>query len=329
MVTSLSELKKSKKSRLENLSKKADELDGQSYDDDRFWKPTIDKSGNSKATIRFLPNPPEEENEFVRLFHHGFKNFKNGQWLIENCPTTIEEQCPVCDHNTELWETGDEDKQNIARKRKRKLQYISNILVINDPFNKENNGKVFLYSYGKQVMDKIKGLMQPKFADEEKINPFDFWDGCDFNLKIFTKQVSDTERYPQYTDSSFSDPSPIAKTDKEIEEIWRQEYSLAELISEDKFKSYDEINARLQKVLHGKKAEKTAEDMMEADEEREDEEPESSSSLKDRMKKSSKSKPVTEVDEDEIPFDVDDETSEEKTEEDDDLEYFRKMAEED
>ena len=221
--------------------------------DDRFWKPQTDKSGNGYALIRFLPPSEGEELPWARVFNHGFKG--PGGWLIENCPTTIGKPCPVCEENTRLWNTGDKDNQNIVRERKRKLKYISNIYVVNDPSNPENNGQVFLYSYGKKIFDKLNDLMRPEFADEQEVNPFDLWEGANFKLKI--RQV---EGYTNYDKSEFEGVSALSDSDSELETIYTKQYSLEEFTAPEAFKSYEQIQERLNKVLGSVQMTRTADE---------------------------------------------------------------------
>lgn len=229
---------------LGNLIKEVEKLStGGREVDTRYWKPTVDKAGNGSAVIRFLPPPQGEEAPWVRIWNHGFQG-PSGKWYIENSLTTLGQTDPVAEYNSELWNTGDEAKKEIVRKQKRRLNYISNVLVIRDPGNPANEGKVFLFSYGKKIFDKIKDLMQPQFEGEDPVNPFDFWEGANFKLLI--QQV---EGYRNYDKSKFDNPSPIAKTDEAIEEIWKQEHSLTELIDPKHFKSYDELKKRLEQVL--------------------------------------------------------------------------------
>jgi hypothetical protein len=216
-----------------------------SYQDDRFWKPERDKSGNGFAVIRFLSAPEGEETPFVRLFSHGFKG--RGGWLIDNCPTTIGLKCPVCEANNDLWNSGDESDKDIARNRKRKLQYIANILVVSDPKNPQNEGKVFLYKFGKKIFDKIQGSMQPEFEDEDAVNPFCFWTGANFKLKI--REVAG---FVNYDKSEFDSTSALLDGDNEkLEALWKTQYSLQEFVAPDQFKSYDELKTRLDKVVGG------------------------------------------------------------------------------
>jgi hypothetical protein len=210
--------------------------------DDRFWKPTIGKDGNSYAVIRFLPPADGEDIPWVRVFNHGFKG--PGGWLIDNCLTTINKQCPVCESNTELWNTGSQDNQNLARDRKRKLKFLSNIYVVKDPANPDNEGKVFLYSYGKKIFDKLNEAMNPHFEDEARYNPFDFWDGANFKLKYRT-----VDGYGNYDKSEFDSQAPLVDDDSELETIYNQLYSLQEFVSEEKFKSYEQLKERLDRVL--------------------------------------------------------------------------------
>ena len=221
--------------------------------DDRFWKPQTDKSGNGYALIRFLPPSEGEELPWARVFNHGFKG--PGGWLIENCPTTIGKPCPVCEENTGLWNTGDKDNQNIVRERKRKLKYISNIYVVNDPSNPENNGQVFLYSYGKKIFDKLNDLMRPEFADEQEVNPFDLWEGANFKLKI--RQV---EGYTNYDKSEFEGVSALSDDDSQLETIYNKQYSLEEFTAPEAFKSYEQIQERLNKVLGSVQMTRTADE---------------------------------------------------------------------
>lgn len=213
-----------------------------SSQDDRIWKPTIDKTGNSYAVIRFLPPCDGEELPWVRIFNHGFKG--PGGWLIDNCPTTIGLPCPVCESNTELWGTGSQDNQNLARDRKRKLKHMSNIYVIKDPGNPDNEGKVFLYSYGKKIFDKLNDLMRPQFEDETPVNPFDFWGGANFKLKYRT-----VDGYGNYDKSEFDSPSPLSDDDSKMESIYKQCHSLEEFVAPSAFKTYDQLKDRLDKVL--------------------------------------------------------------------------------
>lgn len=217
-----------------------------SKDDTRFWQPTADKAGNGMAIIRFLPAPAVDGDDalpWVRVFHHGFQG--PGGWLIDNCLTTSNDKCPVCEHNSTLWNSGIESNKEIVRKQKRKLTYIANILVISDPAHPENEGQVKLYKFGKKIFDKISEAMNPEFADETPVNPFDLWEGANFKLKI--RQV---EGYRNYDKSEFSDASAVMDGDDEkLEKLWKSEYSLKEFTDKSNFKSYDQLKQRLEKVL--------------------------------------------------------------------------------
>jgi len=231
-----------------------------SYVDERLWKPVVDKSGNGYAVIRFLPAPAGEELPWVRLWNHAFQG-PTGQWYIENSLTTMNQNDPVSEFNSALWNSGVESDKEIARKQKRKLQYYSNIYVVEDTMNPENNGKVMLYRYGKKIYDKIMEAMQPEFADETPINPFDLWEGANFKLKI--RKV---DGYWNYDKSEFSDPSQLKPTDEELETIYGKTHSLADFTAPSNFKSYDELKARLDAVLSGTVATaKTAAAMVEED----------------------------------------------------------------
>ena len=216
-----------------------------SYVDDRIWKPVMDKTGNGFAIIRFLPAPKGEELPWAKLWSHAFQG-PTGQWYIENSLTTIGQNDPVSEHNSALWNSGVESDKEIARKQKRKLQYYSNIYVVKDGANPENEGKVFLYRYGKKIFDKIMETMQPAFEDETPINPFDFWEGANFKLKI--RKV---DGYWNYDKSEFEAPSALFDNDGQIEDVWKKAYPLGEFSAPTNFKSYEELKTRLDTVLSG------------------------------------------------------------------------------
>lgn len=248
MANSFADLKKSRSQALEKLtgelSKLGNKEDGKkSYEDDRFWKPTVDKAGNGMATIRFLPSPEGEDMPWVQVFSHSIQG-PTGQWLIDNCLTTINQKCPVCEHNTVLWNSGIEANKEIVRKQKRKLQYIANIYIVKDPSNPENDGTVRLFKFGKKIFDKLNDLMNPEFEDESPVNPFDLWEGANFKLKI--RKV---EGYQNYDKSEFDKPSPLSKDDDYLERIWKFEHKLGEFLDKSNFKSYDQIKERLNVVL--------------------------------------------------------------------------------
>ena len=216
-----------------------------SYVDERLWKPVMDKTGNGFAIIRFLPAPEGEELPWAKVWNHAVQG-PTGQWYIENSLTTIGQNDPVSEHNTRLWNSGVESDKEIARKQKRKLQYFSNIYVVKDSANPENEGKVFLYRFGKKIFDKIMEAMQPAFDDEVAINPFDFWKGANFKLKI--RKV---DGYWNYDKSEFEGVSPVLDDDDALEKMWKTQYSLAEFSAPTNFKSYDELKTRLDTVLSG------------------------------------------------------------------------------
>ena len=231
-----------------------------SYVDERLWKPNVDKAGNGYAVIRFLPAPQGEELPWVRVWNHAFQG-PTGQWYIENSLTTINQKDPVSEYNTVLWNSGVESDKEIARKQKRKLQYYSNIYVVSDPAHPENEGKVFIYKYGKKIFDKLMEAMQPAFEDETPINPFDLWEGANFKLKI--RKV---DGYWNYDKSEFESSAALAGDDSALEAIYNKEYSLADFLAPDNFKSYDELKARLDAVLTGSVVTgKTAAAMVEED----------------------------------------------------------------
>ena len=212
-------------------------------DDERLWKPTLDKTNNGFAVIRFLPAPEGEELPWTKMYSHAFQGL-SGSWYIENSLTTIGQKDPLGEHNRELWNTGSETNKEIVRKQKRKLSYYSNIYVVKDPTNPQNEGKVFLYKYGKKIFDKIMEAMQPEFEDETPINPFDFWQGANFKLKIVKK-----DGYWNYDKSEFGSIEPLLDDDDALEAIWKKEYSLTAITAPDQFKSYEELERRMNTVL--------------------------------------------------------------------------------
>jgi len=214
-----------------------------SYGDDRQWKPTVDKAGNGYAVIRFLPAAEGNELPWVRYWDHGFKG-PTGQWYIEKSLTSIGQSDPVSEMNSKLWNSGNERDKEIVRERKRRLHYVSNILVEQDPANPQNEGQVFLYTFGKKIFDKIMDVMQPAFADEDPINPFDFWEGASFKLKI-----RNVEGYRNYDKSEFASQSALSSSDDELEEIYGRLYDLNEFTDAANYKSYDELSGRLAMVL--------------------------------------------------------------------------------
>ena len=215
--------------------------------DERFWKPEMDKTGVGSAIIRFLPAPEGEELPWVKMYSHAFQG--NGGWYIENSLTTIGQKDPVSEYNRELWNSGSDKDKETVRKQKRKLSYFANIYVIKDPAHPENEGKVFLFKFGKKIFDKILNAMQPEFEDEDPINPFDFWGGANFRLKI--RKV---EGYWNYDKSEFDSPSALLDDDDALEALWKKEYSLSAIVAPDQFKSYEDLDKRLKYVLGQKSA---------------------------------------------------------------------------
>jgi hypothetical protein len=249
-MTSFANLKRNRNS-FEKLSKAVEATstgtaDSNSKEDTRFWQPEVDKAGNGMAVIRFLPAPSIDGDDalpWVRTFSHGFQG--PGGWFIDNCLTTLNEKCPVCEHNNTLWNSGVEANKDVARKQKRKLSYVANILVISDPSNPSNEGQIRLYKFGKKIFDKITEAMNPEFADETPVNPFDLWEGANFKLKI-----RNVEGYRNYDKSEFADASALLNGDDDkLEELWKKEYSLKDFTERKNFKAYDQLKTRLDKVL--------------------------------------------------------------------------------
>ena len=217
-----------------------------SREDPRLWQPTVDKAGNGMAIIRFLPAPSvdgEDALPWVRVFSHGFQG--PGGWYIENSLTTLNQKDPVSEYNSTLWNSGIEANKEIARKQKRRLNYIANVYVVSDPSNPENEGQIRIYKFGKKIFDKITEAMNPEFADETPVNPFDMWEGANFKLKI-----RNVEGYRNYDKSEFAEKSALLDgDDAKLEALWKQEHSLKEFLDPKHFKPYDLLKARLDKVL--------------------------------------------------------------------------------
>jgi len=259
---SFSDLKKQSKlgSLTAKLVKEVEKMNNNtSSGDDRLWKLECDKGGNGYAVIRFLPAPNGEDLPFVKLYSHAFQG--SGGWYIENSLTTLNQKDPVSELNSELWNNGTDAGKEVARKQKRKLTYVSNIYVVKDPANPANEGKVFLYKFGKKIFDKITAAMQPEFEDEQAIDPFDFWQGANFKLKA--KNVAG---YRNYDSSEFAAQGALLDDDDEMEAIWKRQYSLAELVAPDQFKTYDELKKRLDYVLGNKGSRRVDEEVAEEEE---------------------------------------------------------------
>jgi hypothetical protein len=246
---SLDNLKSMRGSSIDKLVKAAEAVsttktETKSYDDDRFWKPTRDKAGNGYAVVRFLPAKEGEDLPWVRYWDHGFKG-PTGLWYIENSLTSIGQDDPVSEANSVLWNSGRDEDKALARERKRRLHYISNVLIVSDPENPQNEGKVFLYQFGKKIFDKIMDVMQPQFADEQPVNPYDFWEGADFKIKI--RKV---EGWVNYDKSEFSKPASLFEGDEaRLTEVYDKLYSLQDFLKPENYKTYDELKMKLNRVL--------------------------------------------------------------------------------
>ena len=238
-------MKKKRGDKLQTLLKETAKLNtptGYQGDDDRFWRPELDKSGNGMALVRFLPAPEGEDLPWARSWNHGFQG--PGGWYIENSLTTLGQKDPVSEYNSQLWNSGIEANKEIARKQKRRLTYVSNVLVIKDPTNPQNEGQVRLYKYGKKIWDKLNDQMNPEFEDETPCNPFDLWEGANFKLKI--RKI---DGFSNYDKSEFESTTPLDEDDSKMEEIWKNEHSLEEFTDPKNFKSYPELKEKLDRVL--------------------------------------------------------------------------------
>ena len=311
-MSTFASLKKSRSKNLSHLTTEIEKL-GKSTNsgnnaDERQWKLTVDKTGNGHAVIRFLPAPKGEDLPWVRVWDHGFQG--PGGWYIENSLTTLGKKDPASEYNSKLWNSGLESNKNIARKQKRRLSHFANILVVNDPSNPDNNGKVFLFKFGKKIFDKVNDLMNPEFDDETPVNPFDLWEGANFKLR-----ARQYEGFRNYDKSEFEKSSAIFDDDAELEKLWNQEYSLQEFLDPKNFKSYDELKERLERVL-GLNDEAASGEF---------------SNAFDFDKDDETSQPQTSADAPALPTaetsgNNDDDDDEDK--EDDSLSYFNKLAEE-
>lgn len=282
----------------DSITKSLEKLQKGSFKDvdTRFWQPVTDKAGNGAATIRFLPTPPSDIPNgapWVLLYSYSFQG-PTGKWYIENSPTTIGMADPVAEENSKLWKAGDEDQ---ARARSRRATYISNIFIVNDPSNPENNGKVFLFRYGKKIFEKIQEAMKPTFGDEKPVNIWDLEKGANFKLRIVKK-----DGYRNYDKSSFESQAPLSKNDDELNDVWQKEYPLLPFIASDQFKSYEELKKKfIETISEGNFLDRTESYRPSVEEELDDEIPFTGSSVT---------------------------TSSEEEKDDPNLEYFKKLAEE-
>lgn len=236
---------KSKSNLLEKLQHDLKQSTNNKKVDDRFWNPTRDKDGTSYAVIRFLPPTMGEDSPYQKIVSHAWQG-ENGKWYNELCPSSIGLPCPVCEENSKLWATKDESQIAVARKQKKNTRYVANIYVVKDAANPEAEGKVFLYRFGTKIFEKIKSALVPEYEDDEAVDVFNFWEGANFKLKI--AQVGG---FANYDKSEFSKPSAISQDDEEIEAIWKSQHSLADFVSPDKFKSYEDLNNRFKAVTEG------------------------------------------------------------------------------
>jgi len=292
MAGSFASLKKNRKTDLEKLNQSIEKINNPknnfSRDDERFWKAELDKSGSGYAVIRFLPALDDDKTAFVRVFNHGFQG--PGGWYIENSLTTIGQKDPLSEYNSVLWNSGIEANKEIARKQKRRLTYFSNIYVVEDKANPQNEGKVFLFRFGKKIFDKISSMSNPEFEDETEVDVFNLWDGANFKLKI--RKV---DGFSNYDKSEFMTSAPLSEDESEMERVFGEQHDLEEFIDQKSFKTYDELKTRLDTVLGNiQTAAMTA---------------------------------PTSVENDDVPFDGGTPIPESSTSEDENLDYFKKLAE--
>jgi len=292
MATSFANLKKRRTTDLEKLQSEIEKINKPqtnfSRDDERFWKAELDKSGSGYAVIRFLPSLDDDKTAFVRVFNHGFQG--PGGWYIENSLTTLGQKDPLSEYNSVLWNSGIEANKEIARKQKRRLTYFSNIYVVEDKANPQNEGKVFIFRFGKKIFDKISSMSNPEFEDETEVDVFNMWDGANFKLKI--RKV---DGFSNYDKSEFMTSAPLSEDESEMERVFGEQHDLEEFIDQKSFKTYDELKTRLDTVLGNiQTAAMTA---------------------------------PTSVENDDVPFDGGTPIPESSTSEDENLDYFKKLAE--
>lgn len=251
-MSNFSQLKQTSQDSLRKLTEQMNKMNPESESkkgDENFWKPTVDKAGNGSAIIRFLPAPEGEDVPFVRYWDHGFQG-PGGKWYIEKSLTSIGEKDPVAEYNSKLWKESDNDdspQRKQARKQKRRLHYVANIYVVKDPGNPENNGKVFLYDFGKKIFEKLNAVMHPVddgIEEKKPINPFCLWTGANFYLRM--RQV---DGYRSYETSSFGESKSLLDDDKALETVWKQEHSLKGFLDHSKYKTFAELDRRLKEVL--------------------------------------------------------------------------------
>ena len=292
MATSFANLKKNRKTDLEKLNQSVEKINNPknnfNRDDERFWKAELDKSGSGYAVIRFLPSLDDDKTAFVRVFNHGFQG--PGGWYIENSLTTIGQKDPLSEYNSVLWNSGIEANKEIARKQKRRLTYFSNIYVVEDKANPQNEGKVFLFRFGKKIFDKISSMSNPEFEDETEVDVFNLWDGANFKLKI--RKV---DGFSNYDKSEFMTSAPLSEDESEMERVFGEQHDLEEFIDQKSFKTYDELKTRLDTVLGNIET-----PVMTA---------------------------PTSVENDDAPFDGGTPIPKSSTSEDENLDYFKKLAE--
>ena len=313
---SFSSLKSNKKDIFSKLQKQLENTTKVGSVDERFWKPTVDKAGNGFAVIRFLPASDGEDMPFVKMYSHAFQG--PGGWYIENSLSTIGGKDPLGEYNRELWNSGDESLKEQVRKQKRKLQYYGNVYVVKDPGNPDNEGKVFLFKYGKKIHDKIMDAVNgDELEGRDGINPFDFWTGADFKLRV--KKVAG---YPNYDSSEFTDPATLEDLDDpQLESIWNRQFKLQPLVATDQFKSYEQLQERLNLVLNLKSS-KAEEPSTSYGQSRPVER-----NVPDLSTNPTFKKRVETEEQEQVPSATTDDTVVEEDDSNDTLDYFRKLAE--
>ena len=244
-MVDIAALKKSKNTDFSQLQAKVkEELAPVSYADNRFWKLERDAAGNASATIRFLRSTEPDVPPYVEYLSYGFKG-PTGNWYIERCLKTLKLPDPVYELNGRLYKSNNETDKLIAKNQRMVTNYVSNILVINDPKHPEKNGHVYLFKYGNQIHKIITDKIAPTFEDEEPVNVFCYWDGA--NLKLRMKNGENNR--PNYLSSTWENPAPIG-TDEYIQTIASAQYNLSDEIAPSKFKTYEELKKRLDYVYN-------------------------------------------------------------------------------
>lgn len=247
----LADLRKLRTSNLDSIANALKKTTFEKEDDSSFFKLEKDKAGNGSAVLRFLPKHPDDDLPFVSIYSHAFQNPTNKRWYIENSRTTINEADPVAELNSKLWSTGLESDKEVARRQRRKLTYIANVLVVHNPANPALEGQVMQFKFGKKIFEKLAdATKKSEFPDDPPpFDPFDPFGGANFKLR-----QREVEGYPNYDKSEFAGVSPISEDEDKLLEVLNKIQPLKPLVDASKFKSYDDLKKKLDSVLNANQA---------------------------------------------------------------------------